>query len=82
MSENVNQQQELTQEDIANLKKNTLLFYKERIAFMKVQLEYEKLDADIEEAKLRGLIARLKMAQITSPPQEEEEDQENPEKEN
>ena len=82
MSENVNQQQELTQEDIANLKKNTLLFYKERIAFMKVQLEYEKLDADIEGAKLRGLIARLKMAQITNPPQEEEEDQENPEKEN
>ncbi len=82
MSENVNQQQELTQEQIVELKRNTLAFYKDRIAFMKVQLEFEKLDADIEEAKLRGLIARLKMAQITSPPSEEETDEETPEKEN
>jgi hypothetical protein len=79
MSENVNQQ-ELTQEQIAELKRNTLAFYKDRIAFMKVQLEFEKLSADIEEAKLRGLIATLKMAQITAPPQEEEEEEESQEK--
>jgi hypothetical protein len=42
---------------------------------MKVQLEFEKLSADIEETKLRGLIATLKFAQITAPPKEEDEEE-------
>jgi hypothetical protein len=73
-------QQELTAEQIAELRKNTLHFYKDRIQFLKVQLEFEKLSADIEEEKLRGLMAQLKMAHITSPPeQQEEEESEKPE---
>ena len=72
MSETENQQ-ELTAEQIAELKKNTLSFYKDRISFLKVQLEFEKLSAEIEETKLRNLIAQIKMAQITAPPQDEEE---------
>jgi len=74
MSETENQQ-ELTAEQIAEYKKTTMTFYKDRIAFMKVQLEYERLSADIDEAKLRGLMARLKMAHITAPPQEESEEE-------
>jgi hypothetical protein len=72
MSETVNQP-ELTAEQIADLKKKSIEFYKDRISFMKHQFEYEKLAADIEEAKLRGLIATLKMAQITAPPAEDED---------
>jgi|688.fasta_scaffold1262954_1 hypothetical protein len=74
MSETENQQ-ELTAEQIAELRKNTLHFYKDRIQFLKVQLEFEKLSADIEEEKLRGLMAQLKMAHITAPPQEEQEEE-------
>jgi hypothetical protein len=81
MSENVNQQQELTQEQIAELKAKTLAFYRDRIPFMEVQLQFETLDADIEEAKLRAFIARLKMAQITNPPSEEDTEEITPEKE-
>jgi len=75
MSTEVNQQQDLTPEELAEMRKRTLDFYKSRISFMKVQLEYERLAADIEEAKLRGLMATLKMAHITAPnPEETEED--------
>ena len=80
MSEQVNQQRELTAAEIAEYKKKTLEFYRERISFMKVQLEFERLSADIEEAKLRGLIATLKYAQITAPPKEDEEDEEETDK--
>ena len=69
-------QQELTQEQIAEYRRTSLAFYKDRIAFMKVQFEYERIAADIEEAKLRGLMARLKMAHITAPPTEEESEEE------
>lgn len=75
MSDTENQQ-ELTQEQIAEYRKTSLAFYKDRIAFMKVQFEYERIAADIEEAKLRGLMARLKMAHITAPPSEEEPEEE------
>lgn len=74
MSEAENQQ-ELTAEQIAEYRKTTMAFYKDRISFMKVQLEYERLSAEIEEAKLKGLMARLKMAHITAPPQEESEEE-------
>ena len=75
MSEEVNQQ-ELTPQQIEEYKKRTIDFYKDRISFMKYQLEFEKLSADIEETKLRGLIATLKFAQITAPPKEEDEEEE------
>lgn len=75
MSEAENQQ-ELTPEQIAEFRKTSIAFYKDRIAFMKIQFEYERLSADIEEAKLRALMARLKMAHITAPPQEEESEEE------
>jgi len=80
MSEELNQQQELSPEELAEMRKRTLDFYKSRISFMKVQLEYENLAANIEEAKLRGLMATLKMAHITAPPAESEEESINQEK--
>lgn len=78
MSETENQR-ELTAEEIAEFKKTSIAFYKERIAFMKIQFEFESLSADIDEAKLRGLMARLKMAHITAPPQKEDLETEDPE---
>lgn len=74
MSEAENQQ-ELTAEQIAEYRKTSMAFYEDRISFMKVQLEYEHLSAEIEEAKLKGLMAKLKMAHITAPPQEGSEEE-------
>ena len=72
MSNTENQQ--LTPQQIAEYKKATLEFYKERIAVLKYQKEYEILCADIEEAKLRALIAQVKYAQIVTPPLDEDEE--------
>lgn len=66
--------QRLTPQQIAEYKKATLEFYKERIAVLKYQKEYEILCADIEEAKLRALIAQVKYAQIVTPPSDEDEE--------
>lgn len=74
MSNTENQQ--LTPQQIAEYKKVTLEFYKERIAVLKYQKEYEILCADIEEAKLRTLIAQVKYAQIVTPPSDEDEENE------
>lgn len=74
MSNTENQQ--LTPQQIAEYKKATLEFYKERIAVLKYQKEYEILCADIEEAKLRALIAQVKYAQIVTPPSDEDEENE------
>jgi uncharacterized membrane protein len=51
-------------------------FYKEQIEFMKVQHEFEKLSADIEDERLRRMVAMIRQAQLQSPPSEEEEAEE------
>lgn len=61
---------QLSDEEIAIRKQGMLDFYKEQIDFMNVQLEFEKLSADIEENRLRRLVAMVRQAQIQSPPDE------------
>ena len=69
---------ELTPEILAARKEEMLSFYKEQIEFMDVQLQFEKLGADIEEHRLRRLVAMVRQAQIQSP-QEPQEPGEGPE---
>lgn len=76
--EDVAQGIELTPELIAARKQEMLDFYKEQIEFMEVQLQFEKLGADIEEHRLRRLVAMVRQAQIQSP-QEPGEESEKPE---
>lgn len=76
--EDVAQGIELTPELIAARKEEMLNFYKEQTEFMEVQLQFEKLGADIEEHRLRRLVAMVRQAQIQSP-QEPGEEQETPE---
>jgi transcriptional/translational regulatory protein YebC/TACO1 len=64
---------QLTPEEIATRKQEMLDFYKEQIEFMKVQHEFEKLSADIEDERLRRMVAMIRQAQLQSPPSEEEE---------
>ena len=64
---------QLTPEEVAARKQEMLDFYKEQIEFMKVQHEFEKLSADIEDERLRRMVAMIRQAQLQSPPSEEEE---------
>jgi hypothetical protein len=76
--EDLAQDTELTPEMIAARKAEMLQFYKEQIDFMDVQLQFEKLGADIEEQRLRRLVAMVRQAQIQSP-QEPGDEPETPE---
>ena len=77
--EDIAQGIELTPELIAARKQEMLDFYKEQIEFMEVQLQFEKLGADIEEHRLRRLVAMVRQAQIQSPQEPGEEPKETPE---
>jgi hypothetical protein len=71
--ETLDQGVQLTPEEIAGRKQEMLDFYKEQIEFMKVQHEFEKLSADIEDERLRRMVAMIRQAQLQSPPSEEGE---------
>lgn len=73
--ETLDQGVQLTPEEIATRKQEMLDFYKEQIEFMKVQHEFEKLSADIEDERLRRMVAMIRQAQLQSPPSEEEENE-------
>lgn len=70
---NIEHEKEYTPAEMAAMKKATVEFYKERINVLKLQKEYETLLADIEEAKLRGLLAFMKVAHLKAGPESEEE---------
>ena len=74
--EALNQDVQFTPEEVAARKQEMLDFYKEQIEFMTVQQEFEKLTADIEEQRLRRMVAMVRQAQLQSPPTEEEEEDE------
>jgi hypothetical protein len=71
MSEETNTEEQgkkLTSEELAERRKNLITFYKSQVELLKHQESYEKLVADIEEHKLRGLVAMVRQGQIMSPP--------------
>jgi hypothetical protein len=74
------QMPELSHEEIAARKEEMLNFYKDQIEFLKVQIEFETLTADIEDARLRRLVAMVRQAQIQSPSEPESEGSANGEK--
>ena len=73
--ETIGQGVQFTAEEIAARKQEMLEFYKEQIDFMSVQHEFEKLSADIEDQRLRRMVAMVRQAQLQTPPEEEDDDQ-------
>lgn len=61
---------EFSQEEMNAKKKEMLEFYKEQIDFLEVQVKFETLTAEIEEQRLKRLVAMIRQAQIQSPPEE------------
>lgn len=66
-----NQQKEMSPEEMAERKSKLTQFYKEQIEFLKVQLEYETLIADVEDQRARATYAQVKLAQMLAGPSKE-----------
>ena len=62
-----------TQQELDAMRKSMIANYKSEITFLKVQAEYEKLSADIEEHKTRRYIAMARAAQVFAAHEGEEE---------
>lgn len=71
--ETIDQGVQFSAEEIAARKQEMLEFYKEQIEFMTVQQEFEKLTADIEEQRLRRMVAMVRQAQLQTPPEEDDD---------
>ena len=64
MSEETNQPQELSKEEIAKRRAEITTFYKESIEHLKIQEEYETLLLKIEEARAKRIQAQIALAQF------------------
>ena len=71
------EEKQYTPEEMAQMRKSMIANYKSEITFLKVQAEYEKLTADIEEHKTRRYIALAQSAQIFSRTEDEEDETQN-----
>lgn len=72
------EQQQLTPEQIEAMRKNMVAYYKEQINSLKLQSEYEKLLAEIEESRAKRIMNTIRIAQMMAGPREEEESEEEP----
>lgn len=70
------EEKELSPQELKAMKDNQHKYYKEQIPFLKTTLEYEKLIADIEEARLKYYTMRLRIGQLLAPPMPDPEPQE------
>ena len=61
-------QQEMSKEEMAERKAKLTQFYKEQIQFLKTQLEYETLVADVEDQRARAIFAQVKVGQMLATP--------------
>jgi|LauGreDrversion4_2_1035121.scaffolds.fasta_scaffold06893_9 hypothetical protein len=67
---------EMTQEQMAEKRKQLDAFYEDVIPHLEKQLKYEELRAAIEMARLKNLQAQVAMANMMAPEPDEDEDDE------
>lgn len=67
---------EMTQEQMAEKRKQLDAFYEDVIPHLEKQLKYEELRAAIEMARLKNLQAQVALANMMAPEPEEDEDDE------
>lgn len=82
--ENVEEQREYTEKELAEMRKAHETFYKTEIKRLKLEEEYHRLMADVEEHKARKMYNIIRLAQMVQGPQEEfpeEPEQEQPQEE-
>ena len=72
------EQKELTPEEIQERKEKLLTYYEEQIDFLSVQLSYETLLTDIEEQRAKRVQIQAAIAGFFAPEHEEEEEPQPP----
>lgn len=68
------EQVELTPEEIKERKEKLLTYYQEQIEFLTTQLEYETLLTNVEEQRAKRIQMQAAIASFLSPQEEEEEE--------
>jgi hypothetical protein len=66
--------QQISAEEMAAKKQELIVSFAEQSEMLEVQLKYETLIADIEEQRLRALVAQMRAAQILAPAPEPKEE--------
>jgi hypothetical protein len=69
------EQKDLTPEEIQERKEKLLSYYQEQVKFLTVQLEYETLVTDIEEQRAKRVQIQAAIAGYFAPEPEEEEEE-------
>lgn len=80
---NINDQEvpQPSPEEIKQMRASMQAYYKEQLPLVKVQAEYEKYLADIEEARARRISMNIRIAQMMAPPSESDNQEDAPKKE-
>ena len=73
MSKKTNSQEEFTEEQVAEMRKNALENMTHEIEYLEVESKYYNLLAEVEEAKLRQFHAMVKHSQLYASTQPNEE---------
>jgi len=69
-----NQQTPISAEELAERKAKLSAYYEEQIPFLKKQLEYETLLADLQEQEARRIYSQVRIAQMVAGPSSGEEE--------
>lgn len=67
-------EKEMTSEEIAAYTNKMSKYYSERLPLLRLHREYDCLVADIDEARVRSLEAKYKLAEILGPLKEKEKE--------
>ena len=70
--ENVTEERELTQEELAARKEEMKQFYDESLPYLESQAKYEKFLTEIEEARFKRATIQIQWANIMAAQQEQE----------
>lgn len=66
----------LTEEQLLEIRKRMIKYYKDQIGVLEPQAKYETLLADIEEARARRMQMSIRLAQMMAGPKEPEKNPE------
>ena len=74
------QNMSISAEELADRRSKLMAYYEDQIPFLKKQLEYETLVADLQEQEARRIYSQVKIAQMVAAAPEEEMPEEVPTK--
>lgn len=77
MSQETTKEQQMTPEQVREILEQRKQYYQERIDFLKVELEYETLQTQIDEQRFKRIAYQVKYAEMMATPPDEDELNEN-----